>query len=85
MRIGTRGPGSCPSPPAGPGGLAGLRPGDFVTRFDEWNIGNPFALVAVLNQVEPDKSYEIVVVRSGEEQTLVVSGITPLPLEEQVR
>ena len=69
----------------GPAGLAGLRPGDFVTRFDEWNTGNPFALVAILNQVEPDKSYEIVVVRSGEEQTLVVSGITPLPLEEQVR
>ena len=68
-----------------PAGLAGLRAGDLVTRFGEWSTGNPFALVAVLNQVEPDKSYEIVVVRSREEQTLVVSGITPLPLEEQVR
>lgn len=70
---------------SGPGALAGLRAGDLVTRFGEWAIGNPFALVGVLNEVAPDKSYEIVVVRSGEEQTLVVSGITPLPLEEQVR
>jgi len=69
----------------GPGALAGLRPGDFVKRFGEWEIGNPFALVGVLTAVEPDKSYEILVVRSGEEQTLVVSGLTPLPLEEQVR
>ena len=70
---------------SGPGALAGLRPGDLVTRFGDYDTGNPFALVAILNQVAPDTSYEIVVVRSGEEQTLVVSGITPLPLEEQVR
>jgi hypothetical protein len=69
----------------GPAGLAGLKPGDLVTRFDEWETGNPFALVAVLNEVKPDESYEMVVVRSGEELTLVISGITPLPLEEQVR
>jgi membrane-associated protease RseP (regulator of RpoE activity) len=68
-----------------PAAVAGLRPGDLVTRFGDWDTGNPFALIGVLNEVKPDESYEMVVIRSGEEITLVVSGIIPLPLEEQVR
>jgi S1-C subfamily serine protease len=68
-----------------PAATAGLRPGDLVKRFGEREIAQPFALVAALTAVEPDESYDIVVVRSKEEQTLAVTGITPLPLEEQVR
>ncbi|MCJ7821539.1 MAG: PDZ domain-containing protein [Armatimonadetes bacterium] len=68
-----------------PAAVAGLQPGDLVTRFGDFEIGNPFSLVGVLNTVTPDQSYEMVVIRSREEVTLVISGITPLPLEEQVR
>ena len=68
-----------------PAALGGLRPGDLVKRFGGHEISNPFALVGALTVVEPDESYDIVVIRSREEQTLAVTGITPLPMEEQVR
>jgi S1-C subfamily serine protease len=68
-----------------PAAQAGLRPGDLVKRFADRDVGNPFTLVGALTVVEPDESYDIVVIRSKEEQTLVVTGITPLPMEEQVR
>jgi membrane-associated protease RseP (regulator of RpoE activity) len=71
--------------PGSAAAAAGLRPGDLVKRFGERETAHPFALVAALTAVEPDESYDIIVVRSKEEQTLVVTGITPLPLEEQVR
>jgi hypothetical protein len=45
----------------------------------------PYSLVGALERVEPDKEYEVVVVRAGEEHTLVVAGLRPLPLEERVR
>ncbi len=64
---------------------AGLRPGDLVKRFGDQDTGHPYALVGALTRVEPEASYEIVIVRSNEEQTLSVTGITPLPMEEQVR
>ncbi|NIR03082.1 MAG: hypothetical protein GTN78_23230, partial [Gemmatimonadales bacterium] len=63
---------------------AGLRPGDLVKRFAERDTTNPYALVAALRTVEPEKEYQVVIVRAGEESTLVVTGLRALPPEEAV-
>lgn len=68
-----------------PAASAGLRPGDLVKRFGEWTMTQPYSLVGALELVEPDKEYEVMVVRAGEERTLVVTGLRPLPPEERVR
>jgi len=66
-----------------PGARAGLRPGDLIKQLHEWELGSPFGLIGALEQVEPDKEYEMVVVRGSEELRLTVTGLVPLPLEER--
>lgn len=68
-----------------PADRAGLQPGDFIATFDGRSLLSPDALVYLLAQVRPEKSYQMGIVRSGKTRQLTVGGITPLPLEEQVR
>lgn len=70
--------------PGSPAAAGGIRPGDLITRFNERETGNAFVLIDELTRVVPDQEYQVVVVRGGEDHTLVVTGMTPLPLEEQV-
>jgi len=67
-----------------PAERGGLQAGDLVKRFGEWDTTQAFALAAALTRVEPEEEYEVVVVRGGEERTLVVTGLKPLPREEPV-
>ncbi len=71
--------------PGSPAMQAGLQPGDLITRFNDRAVGHPFGLIAGLEVVKPEEEYEAVVVRSGEEHTLVITGLVPLPLEERAR
>lgn len=67
-----------------PAERGGLRPGDLVKRFGESDTTQAYALAAALARVEPEEEYEVVIVRGGEERTLVVTGLKPLPQEEPV-
>lgn len=71
--------------PGSPAEQAGLQPGDLVKRFGEWDTPQAFVLAAVLRRVDPKAKYEMVVVRGGEERTLVVTGLTPpAPVEPAI-
>jgi S1-C subfamily serine protease len=63
--------------------VAGIRPGDAIQSFNEIRISQPFSLVALLENVDPDEPNEAVIVRGGEEITCTIAGVTPLPLEER--
>ena len=71
--------------PGSPAAQGGLRPGDLIESFSDHRMSHPFSLVAALELVKPEEEYEAVVVRSGEEHTLVITGLVPLPLEERAR
>ena len=71
--------------PGSPAGSAGLEPGDLLKSFDGRRLSNPWALVSAVENASPEKKYEIVVVRAGEERKVLVAGIIPLPPEERVR
>ena len=68
-----------------PGDRAGIRPGDFLTDFDHRRLISWEALVYLLARVQPKSAYQLEVVRSGQTMTLPVTGIVPLPPEEQVQ
>ena len=68
-----------------PADRAGLKPGDFVASFDHKRLVSPDALVYLLARVQPKSTYQLEVVRSGQTMTLPVTGIVPLPPEEQVQ
>jgi S1-C subfamily serine protease len=70
--------------PGSPAAVAGVRPGDAIQSFNGIATPNPFALAAAMARVDPDTQSETVVVRAGEEQTLVVSGIEQLSPEARV-
>ena len=68
-----------------PAAQGGLRPGDLIKSFSNHRMSHPFGLAAALEVVKPEEKYELVVERSGEEHTLVITGLVPLPLEERAR
>jgi S1-C subfamily serine protease len=80
--------------PDGPAGRAGLQAGDVVASFDGKALTNGDQLAYLLTKVKPDAGYPMQVVRteldaSGKpvekKLTLTVTGIKPLPPEEQVK
>jgi len=70
--------------PGSPAGTGGMKPGDLVLSFNGLATTHPFALASAIGQVEPEQSNEVVVERSGEKQTLVVSGIKRIPAKEEI-
>lgn len=68
-----------------PAARAGLKPGDFIATFDQKYLVSPDALTYLLARVEPKKTYQMQVTRSGKTMKLPVTGITPLPPEERVK
>ena len=66
----------------GAGEAAGLRPGDLIQGFDGQRVAHAIALVALVNRAKPSASYPMGVVRGGKQQTLMVTGLVPLPPEE---
>lgn len=63
---------------------AGLQAGDLILAFDDMETPHVYMLAAVLTETAPDQSTNVLIERAGEEQTLVVTGVTPLALEQQV-
>ncbi len=63
---------------------AGLEAGDLILEFDDAQTLHVYMLAAVLTQTDPDQSINVLIERAGEEQTLVVTGVTPLAPEQQV-
>jgi serine protease Do len=70
--------------PGSPAAAAGLRPGDLITSFNGQPTGNPYALIAALGKVDPERDNAALVERAGEEQTVVITGVRPLAPEERV-
>jgi len=68
-----------------PADRAGLKPGDFITDFDHKRLRSSDALIYLLARVQSKSTYQLAVVRSGQTMTLPVTGIVPLPPEEQVQ
>jgi len=68
-----------------PAAKGGLQAGDLIVSFDGRHIPYPYALTGLLTRASSDRTYEVVIVRAGEEKTLQITGITPLPLEEQLK
>lgn len=68
-----------------PAAKGGLQAGDLIVSFDGRHMPYPYALTGLLRRASPDRTYEVVIVRAGEEKTLQITGITPLPLEEQIK
>ena len=64
---------------------AGLKAGDLIVTFDQKHLMSPDALTYLLARVEPKKTYQMQVTRSGKTMNLPVTGITPLPPEERVK
>jgi S1-C subfamily serine protease len=62
-----------------------LQGGDFILTFDGKSLMSSDALIFLLALVQPQQTYQMEVVRSGETMKIAVTGITPLPPEEQVR
>ncbi len=71
--------------PGSPAERGGLKAGDLILRFNDVGTGNPFALVAAVAEVDPEKENEVVVERAGEELALVITGVTPLSPEEVLK
>jgi S1-C subfamily serine protease len=69
--------------PGSPADRAGLQPGDLVLGFDDVQTVHVYILASALAETTPDRSTSILIERAGEEQTLVVSGVTPLTPEQQ--
>lgn len=67
-----------------PADRAGLQPGDLVLEFDDVQTVHVYILASVLAETTPDRSTNVLIERAGEEQTLVVSGVTPLAPEQRV-
>lgn len=70
--------------PGGPGATGGLKPGDLVVSFNGRKITHPFSLAAAVSRAKPEARNELVVERAGEEQTLVITGIKPIPSKEEL-
>ncbi len=68
-----------------PAARAGLKAGDFISTFDQKSLMSFDALSYLLARVEPSKAYQMQVTRSGKTMKISVTGITPLPPEEQVK
>lgn len=62
-----------------------LQPGDLISTFDGKRLMSSDALIFLLALVKPQQSYQMEVIRSGKLIKLSVTGITPLPPEEQVK
>ncbi len=71
--------------PGSPADRGGLKAGDLIVRFNDIDIGNPFALVGSVAKVDPEKGNEVLVERAGEELVLVITGVTPLSVDEVVK
>lgn len=69
--------------PKGPAFRAGVRIGDRIESFNGKRVTHPMGLGNLLANVKPTEAYPMVVLRAGKQQTLMVTGITPLPPEEQ--
>ena len=72
---------------------AGLRPGDLITDINDTKLISADHLIGLLTLVEPDQTYTFKVVRTELDASgkpikktlqLNVTGLTPLPPEEQV-
>ncbi|MBN1460464.1 MAG: PDZ domain-containing protein [Armatimonadetes bacterium] len=59
-----------------PAQAAGLRGGDLIVRFGEYDMTTPPALAAMSANADSDKSYTVVYRRDGEEHEATVTGIT---------
>ena len=68
-----------------PAERAGLQAGDLVTAFEGNKLVAPEPLIFLLAQVQPKRTYQVEIVRSGKTMQLPVTGITPLSPEERVR
>lgn len=69
--------------PGSPADEAGLQPGDLVLGFEDVQTVHVYILASALTETTPDQSTNILIERAGEEQTLVVSGVTPLTPEQR--
>jgi len=67
-----------------PAANGGVKPGDLVLSFNGFETRHPYALGAAVALADPEKPSEITIERAGEEQTLVIVGIRPLPSKEQL-
>jgi len=70
--------------PGGPAANGGVKPGDLVLSFNGLDTRHPHALGAAVALADPEKPSEMTIERAGEEQTLVIVGIRPLPSKEQL-
>lgn len=61
---------------------AGIQPGDLLVSFDGRPLMQPMNLVAAVNLAKPEAVCEVVLERDGEEMTVKVTGLVPLPPEE---
>ena len=64
---------------------AGMLPTDLITAFNGHELVSKDPLIEYLTQVSPDKTYPMVVNRSGQKLTLQVTGLKPLTPEERVK
>lgn len=71
--------------PGSPAAAGGLRPGDLIVSFNDKRITQPYALIAALEQTDPERPNEVVIERASEEQSVVITGVKPLAPEERVR
>jgi len=76
VRVASVGPGS-------PAAEAGLQPGDLILEFDDVQTAHVYMLAAVLSEMTPDQSVNVLIERAGQQQTLVVIGVTPLTPEQR--
>ena len=69
--------------PGSPAAEAGLQPGDLVLEFDDVQTAHVYMLAAVLSEMTPDQPVNVLIERAGQQQTLVVMGVTPLAPEQR--
>ena len=67
--------------PSSPAGEAGIQPGDLVLEYDDVLTVHVYALASALAESAPDQSYDVLIERAGQQQTVVVSGVRPLTPE----
>jgi S1-C subfamily serine protease len=70
--------------PGSPADRGGMKAGDLVTGFNDIKVSSPYAILAALQRVDPKKSNAVVVVRTGKEKKLVITGLRPPPQEGRV-